>query len=178
MNNPLAELKDIHVPTSLGWWPPAYGWWLLAFTLLGLIVLLGVLLVKRHQRNLARRQALETVLTISGDTNHWPLELNSLLKRLVQTYQPNLAVQSLFGDPWLNFLTQALPTTKQATFKQKMQIFQHALYQAQPASQLDFIEYKILVTDWIKNAKLSGKPSQQHFSQWVEQHNTQGGSHV
>ncbi|MCK5915700.1 MAG: DUF4381 domain-containing protein, partial [Deltaproteobacteria bacterium] len=32
--NPLANLKDIHLPPDPGWWPPAYGWWLIAILLL------------------------------------------------------------------------------------------------------------------------------------------------
>jgi hypothetical protein len=178
MNNPLADLKDIHVPSSLGWWPPAYGWWLLTLLILGLMIWLIIFSLKRHQHHLAKRQALKTLTAINHDTNNWPLELNSLLKRLVQTYQPELAIQSLFGDKWLDFLTHALPTNKQADFKPKMHHFQQALYQVKPATQLDFTESKNIVKDWIKNAKLSGKQSQQRFSQWAGQYSIQGGSHV
>ena len=27
------DLRDIHLPEAIGWWPPAIGWWLLADTL-------------------------------------------------------------------------------------------------------------------------------------------------
>jgi len=39
MNNstdPLADLRDIHLPEAIGWWPLAPGWWLL----LGFIIIL------------------------------------------------------------------------------------------------------------------------------------------
>jgi len=34
-NDPLAGLRDIHLPAAIGWWPPAPGWWML----LGFIIL-------------------------------------------------------------------------------------------------------------------------------------------
>jgi len=38
--DPLAGLRDIHLPAAVSWWPPALGWWLLAATILMLIVAL------------------------------------------------------------------------------------------------------------------------------------------
>ena len=176
--NPLADLKDIHIPNSLGWWPPAYGWWLLTLIVLSLVIWLLIFSIKRYQYNQPKRQAHATLAAITQDSPNWPIELNSLLKRLVQTYQPNLAIQSLFGDKWLDFLTQALATNKQSEFKPKMQHFQQALYQAQPAKQLDFAESQTLIANWIKDAKLTGKQSGQRFSQWSPSNAAQGGSDV
>ena len=178
MNNPLADLKDIHVPADLGWWPPAYGWWLLTLMILSLLGWLIFFSIKHYQQNLAKRQTLIEVSLIQQDSNSWPLELNSLLKRLVQTYQPQLAVQSLYGDKWLDFLTLALPTNKQTAFKEKMRLFQQALYQPHPATAVDFLASKALIIDWIKSARLSGTQSRQRLSQWDQQQPVVGGKHV
>lgn len=155
MNSPLAELKDISLPAEPGWWPPAYGWWLLAILLLSLTIWLVRVCLKHYKRNLAKRQALAQLATLNADTKNWPLALNSLLKRMMQTYHPHTAPQALFGEAWINLLTQALPRPKQAAFNTTMRHLQQALYQPNGAEQLNFVECQTVVTNWIKQANLS-----------------------
>ncbi|MCZ6620217.1 MAG: DUF4381 domain-containing protein [Gammaproteobacteria bacterium] len=35
--DPLAQLRDIHLPLDPSWWPPAPGWWLLVFGSMALV---------------------------------------------------------------------------------------------------------------------------------------------
>jgi hypothetical protein len=57
-SDPLAQLRDIHLPEPVSWWPPAPGWWILALLAL-CVVVTGAILVSRHYRNNTyRRQAL------------------------------------------------------------------------------------------------------------------------
>ncbi|MDB9952467.1 DUF4381 domain-containing protein [Porticoccaceae bacterium] len=63
-SDPLAQLRDIHLPETISWWPLAPGWWVLII-LLGLVT--GWIIVKAVQRkraNLYRRQALAKLLEI------------------------------------------------------------------------------------------------------------------
>ena len=48
--DPLAELRDIHLPEAVGYWPLAPGWWLL---LVSALVLAGLIVwtVRRYRRN-------------------------------------------------------------------------------------------------------------------------------
>lgn len=55
--DPLAQLRDIHLPEAIGWWPPAPGWWILALLLLVSIVFTTRYLVRRRRQRYFRRQA-------------------------------------------------------------------------------------------------------------------------
>lgn len=54
--DPLAQLRDIHLPPPPSWWPPAPGWWVLALIALGL-TLWALRAAWRHRRG--RRFARE-----------------------------------------------------------------------------------------------------------------------
>ncbi len=43
-------LRDIHLPGSIGWWPPAPGWWLLAGLLLAALVFAALITTGIRQR--------------------------------------------------------------------------------------------------------------------------------
>ena len=63
MNNPdpLAQLRDIHLPDPISGWPPGPGWWLLALLLLTVLAVLGTWLWRRRRENAWRREATETL---------------------------------------------------------------------------------------------------------------------
>ena len=55
MNNPaLEQLRDIHLPQAVHWWPPAPGWWLVAALVLALTVWLSRYLQARYRRQYFR----------------------------------------------------------------------------------------------------------------------------
>lgn len=114
-DDPLAQLRDIHLPTPIDWWPPAPGWWLLAALLL---LLLGAVLtwtVRRHRQRRYRRVALREVDASyqrwqqHRDARVYLQELNQLLKRAALNAFPAQRVAALSGAQWLAFLDSTLP---------------------------------------------------------------------
>jgi Zn-dependent protease with chaperone function len=180
MNNPLAELKDIHTPDGISLWPPAYGWWLLTFILILLLVWLSRFIYQRRQQGLAKRQAIQELKKLTADSSVWRVELNSLLKRLLLTYQPTLAVQQLHGEQFTRLLTEALPLSLQANFQLQMSKFQQGLYQLSTTIEDDFASNKNLIMQWVKAAKLNNKKVKQRLTAYCEQvsHRQQGAEHV
>jgi hypothetical protein len=180
MNNPLAELKDIHTPDGISLWPPAYGWWLLTFILIAFLVWLSRFIYQRHQQGLAKRQAIQELKKLTADSSAWRVDLNSLLKRLLLTYQPSLSVQQLHGEQFSRLLTEALPPSMQASFQLQMSKFQQSLYQLSTTTEDDFTSNKNLIMQWIKAAKLNNKKVKQRLSAYCEQHGNrqQGAEHV
>lgn len=114
MADPLAELRDIHMPAPVGWWPPAPGWWLLAaalLVLLGLAAYFGVRRFRRQRyRRIARRQleALYAQWQQQRDDALFLRELNQLLKQAALHAFAAERVAPLHGAAWLRFLDSTL----------------------------------------------------------------------
>ena len=50
--DPLAQLRDIHLPDGVAWWPPAPGWWLLLL----LLAVIGALIWRYRQQQARKRR--------------------------------------------------------------------------------------------------------------------------
>ncbi|KTD69586.1 hypothetical protein Lste_2744 [Legionella steelei] len=109
---PLAQLKDIHLPPPIGWWPLAPGWYIVLAFVLFLIIMLAYGAYKRHRHALAKKQAL---LLLHDYQKHYEKEQNSsltsahiseLLRRVALAYYPRERVASLHGEEWLHFLNE------------------------------------------------------------------------
>jgi len=110
--DPLAQLRDIHLPETGGIWPPAPGWWLLAILLLAGITFTLVLWQKRRKHNAWRRQARRLLkqLELSSEQDaRWFAELNALLKRVARQAYPARSPETLSGQRWVDFLLETGP---------------------------------------------------------------------
>ena len=107
--NPLHQLKDIHLPDPIGFWPPALGWWLVGLLLIALLVAV-TFLYRRYQKNAYRRIAVQQVKSLfknhqQPQQNHEiTAQLNRLLKTVAQQTYTTEQVSPLSGTQWLNFL--------------------------------------------------------------------------
>ncbi len=109
--DPLAGLRDWHLPEPISWWPPAPGWWLLAVAGVIGVLLLVHWLWRRYRRaavaRTARRElaSLERALaTTQGDARSYIADLSRLLRRLALVRYPREQVAGLSGRAWLEFL--------------------------------------------------------------------------
>lgn len=149
--SPLEQLKDIHLPEPVSWWPPAPGWWILALLCLGLIVITVRWLIRRHRYRAAIREALAGLEQINARDKDWPQQLNSLLKRLTLSYFPRVQSAALHQQQWLEFLGSRLPDKKRTSFMHQYRPLLDSLYQNKSAD-LNIADYKKLVRDWIRQA--------------------------
>jgi hypothetical protein len=117
--DPLSQLRDIHLPMPISWWPPAPGWWALAAVLLILLGILGLWFWRRHQRNAYRRSALAELQTAGiafqtdNDALLYAQRLNQILKRVALIAWPQIEVANLSGHSWLAFLDSHWPDNYQ-----------------------------------------------------------------
>ena len=107
-------LRDIRLPEPVGWWPPAPGWWLLAFVLALLFVWIAVRVRKARRQGRARRHALKQLKQLEAnydrDGNAVALGrgLSILVRRTMLAYAPRADVAGLAGDAWLDWLDDGL----------------------------------------------------------------------
>ncbi len=149
--DPLAQLRDIHVPSEVNLWPLDWGWWvLIAFSVLALIGIYKV--ASAHIRhNKARKQALALLDTVSVQQDNWPVTLNSVLKRTAMSYYPKQQVAGLYGKQWQTFLTSALRKDNK-TLEDNLALLVSSVYQAKPNAG-DFEACKSAVREWLKKAR-------------------------
>ena len=108
MKPDLSQLRDIHLPAPVSWWPPAPGWWVLLLLALIAAGLVYLFYLHRH-RNRWRHIALAELEHLRGETPDRLLpELSMLLRRVAISRFPRHDVASLTGDAWLAFLDRAL----------------------------------------------------------------------
>jgi len=107
--NPLEQLRDIHLPEPVSWWPPAPGWWLLVAVVLA--VGAGFLLARKHVRQgryrrtaLAGLQAAYKALGSTDDRRLFLEETSALLRRVAIQAYGRQEVAALTGMKWLAFL--------------------------------------------------------------------------
>jgi len=116
-NDPLAALKDIHLPAPVEWWPLAPGWWLLmTLTVIGLTA--AAFYLRRHiKRNAYRGQALVQLQQLANSSERdslWLQALNELLKRCAHSAYPQGNTSALHGEKWRDFLQQQTGKTSAA----------------------------------------------------------------
>ncbi|HAZ78530.1 MAG TPA: hypothetical protein DCX08_01220 [Porticoccaceae bacterium] len=107
-SDPLAKLRDIHLPEPISWWPLAPGWWILVLSTMGLLIWLIIVLFRRYQTNLYRREALQKLKFIEGDTSptyqQKLVRVFALLKQTVNSVYPDEYLTSKHIDSFVLFL--------------------------------------------------------------------------
>ena len=112
VENPLVNLKDIHLPPPVSLWPPAPGWWILAILLISTLFIGGVWLYRKYKKRKPRTEALKILKDLeilyrnSQDEVVSLRNLSNLLRRTALKFYENDAVASLQGSSWLEFLDE------------------------------------------------------------------------
>lgn len=122
-NTPALNLRDIHLPEPVSWWPPAPGWWLL---IAAIIVIVTAFFISRkiYRSKQLRRDIAAELDTIkkqfqqTGNKSQLACALSALLRRACISYYPAKNIAGLTGEDWLAYLDDS--NTK-ATSEQRFQ---------------------------------------------------------
>ncbi|MGZ5008508.1 MAG: DUF4381 domain-containing protein [Methylobacter sp.] len=151
MNPTLLDLKDIHEPEAIGWWPPAIGWWILAI-LIPLLIILLVWLYKKLTRKTAIKAANNLLVQIKQDQTRDNLQklsdLSVLLRRVAISVSPRAKAAGLTGKEWLEFLDRSvkgLPFSEGAG-----RLLADAPYRNTAPTEQEISQLIDLCEDWLK----------------------------
>lgn len=105
----LQELRDVHLPDPVSWWPPAPGWWLICILVVtGMFVFLWVrryrIRTKARRLALAELGAVKQLFDIHRDDQWMVQQLSTIVRRYALATFPRAEVAGLAGSSWLRFL--------------------------------------------------------------------------
>lgn len=108
--DPLDQLKDIHLPDAVSWWPLAPGWWILLVLFL-IMVAVAIYLYFRSQRKSRQEIIIEQALQLLHTLQEQSLSskalitaLSELLRRTAISLYGREMIANLAGKNWLLFL--------------------------------------------------------------------------
>ncbi|NPA71197.1 MAG: DUF4381 domain-containing protein [Gammaproteobacteria bacterium] len=158
----LKQLKDIHLPDPIGWWPLSSTWWII-------VILVGVIIVgaiwvyfEQKKRNAYRAEALALIQTILLDSkpaaenspSQKIRQINHVLKQVALTAYGRAQVAQLSDQDWLDFLKK-----KASYISQPEQLIDDLRLAYQPPSttpealkkhQEQLVEWSQYAQKWIK----------------------------
>ncbi len=109
MNQQTLDLRDIHLPEPISWWPIAPGWWIILACIF--ILVIAALVAKNiyNSKKLKREIAAELDeikqrFNDSHNKSQLAKSLSILLRRANISLNPTLNISGLTGDSWLNWL--------------------------------------------------------------------------
>lgn len=109
MNPETLNLRDIHLPEPISWWPLAPGWWILLATIIlviaAIIISRKVYLGKQLKRDIkAELNSIKQQFQQSQNKSQLARSLSILLRRASISYYPKADIAGLTGDSWLAYL--------------------------------------------------------------------------
>jgi hypothetical protein len=151
-------LKDIHLPPSPSFWPPALGWWILLALFIGIFGISFSKFYSAYRKKLRKRRQHKNILSKlksfekklkKNPSNQIIAEINILLRQLSVNYYPRSSIANLTGYDWLNFLDKSGQT--QGFTKGAGRILIEAPYKSGETENLNLDEFIVLIRKWVKN---------------------------
>lgn len=153
-SSPLDQLKDIHPPVDITWWPLAFGWWALIVISVIAIALGLTFFIRHRQRNAWRRLALLELKAITHNSKSWDnfelaTEINILLKRCLAGNSSSTTHLSDTADKW----GDTLNTTQNKVIlpSDLLDILCHEIYQRN-CPRIN-TEQLMLIEKWIRGLR-------------------------
>lgn len=155
----LEQLRPIHVPNPIGYWPLAWGWQLVLVLSVLMLMGVGYWTWQRYHQGLPKREALrlltnyETTYQTTMNAQQASASLVELLKRVALVYFPREEVAELYGEPWVRFLQETSNNLNFLAIQDTIILCPYMLSKTDKGSSQDnhnMVEFFHLTRLWIK----------------------------
>lgn len=152
--DPLADLKDIHLPEEPGVWPLAIGWWFLLAIIIGLTAFAVYVFIRNRRRNQYRKLALTLLDEIqkkytNDNTSSTLSAIAQLIKRTAQA--AGTSPTSASSEHWCHWLNNT--TSKPVFSTESLELLSQGQYK--PVIENDLTHLLVQTRQWIKQHNLS-----------------------
>ena len=148
-SDPLANLRDIHLPADVSWWPLAPGWWVLIAVIFALSVWALFKWQKRRKHQQLLLEVKQELAQIQSTYSQQPSELtlilnySELLRRLLMLHLGREDTARLSGLKWFELISSYVP--EQQLSEELITLMTDGKYQRQvqldePAPLIDWAE--------------------------------------
>lgn len=149
----LSQLKDIHAPEPISFWPLAIGWWLLIILSIIVISSLFYLVLRKRLKNTWKRQAIQSFKELSSSYRETPsadnlLAINRLLKQAYSSAKNNRDYLHLCESDWAAALKTIRQKDSSILHDQEITILSRDIY-ARETGKLDSAALE-RISHWIK----------------------------
>lgn len=122
LNAPSLELRDIHLPEPISWWPIAPGWWLLAggilLTIIVFFIARKIYLSRQLKRDIdTELNAIKQQFQTTQNKSQLAKALSILLRRASITFYPRNNIAGLTGNDWLLYLDSTCASPGEIKFQ-------------------------------------------------------------
>lgn len=121
----LKQLKDVHLPPPISWWPPAPGWYIVFALFILLVCGVYFWLRKKRLRRQRKQRILQHMQQLQSTSDVAAAMV--LVKQVAISQYPEQPIAELQGKAWIQFLTKDMDIPTQ--LQQQMLV---AAYQKQP----------------------------------------------
>lgn len=145
------QLRDIHMPEAISWWPLAFGWWILIALFLAVLAIAIWQLLRYQQGNRYRKLALAELNNLysnwqsSADTATYLQTANQILKRAVFQANVNSDTSSLSGHQWAEHLNSY---TNQSLAEDSCKALAESIYMKEPDTNVEKLHLDLCT--WLK----------------------------
>lgn len=145
----LSQLRDIHTPTPISFWPLAPGWYIVITVIVIVLALLGFLIWRQWRQRQRRRHILQRLVVLQQ--TQAIAQLSVFLRRVALYRYPRQQVAGLQGKAWLAFLDTSLSKSNDSFFCSELgELLLSAPYQKHTAIDKQQVERLFaLAKQWV-----------------------------